>query len=59
MFIPVLYMVAIQPNENIIQIDSKVYKTEKGAKRRLEKLKKEFKESSQLFVIYADDFKRA
>lgn len=59
MQIPVLYMVAIQPNDNIIQFDERIYKTERGVKRRLEQLKKQHKNGSQFFIIYADDFKRA
>lgn len=59
MQIPILYMVAIQPNDNIIQNDGKVYKTEKGVERSLKQLEKQHKNGSQFFIIYAEDFKRA
>lgn len=55
--IPIIYFVAVIHNGLMYWRDDRIYKTEDGARKRLEILKKEHQGS--LVVLYADDFKQA
>ena len=55
--IPIIYFVAVIKDGLMYWRDDRLYKTEEGARKRLEVLKKEHPKN--LCVLYADDFKRA
>ena len=55
--IPIIFFVAVIKDGLMYWRDDRLYKTEEGARKRLEALKKEHPKN--LCVLYADDFKRA
>jgi len=57
MMLPVIYFCAVINNGTIYWRDDRIYKTEEGARKRQNELKKEHPKG--LVILYADDFKMA
>jgi len=57
MELPIIFFVAVVNDGLMYWRDDRLYKTEEGARKRLEALKKDH--PKELCVLYADDFKRA
>lgn len=55
MELPIIFFVAVVKDGVIYWRDDRLYKTEDGARKRLEFLKKEH--TKHICVLYADDFK--
>lgn len=55
--IPIIYFVAVIKDGAMIWKDDRLYRTEKGAKRRKDKLNAQ--NFQKLTVLYADEFKQA
>ena len=57
MELPIIFFVAVVKDGLMYWRDDRLYKTEDGARKRLEALKE--KHPTYLCVLYADDFKMA